>query len=471
MKIYTPFLVFLLAAFSSSATVKLPALVGDNMVLQQNTAVKLWGEATPGKTVTVSVSWAPGELRTKADKDGRWQLQVNTPEADYTPRSITLTEGETVVLQNILIGEVWLASGQSNMEMPLNGFWNSPVEGANLLIATARSRPYIRMFTVEKDTALVARSDCRGNWQESTPAHLPWWSATAYHYAMTLQCALGVPIGIIHCSWGGTKVESWMPAEDLQAFDDVRLADTGDPQVPLWLKPCLMYYGMMAPCRNYTVRGFIWYQGCSNVGGHRTYARKMQTLVRRLRNDRNAGELPFYYVEIAPYEYGEGIDGALLREAQFNAQQLIPASGLVCTNDLVTADEAGNIHPRDKAHVGQRLAFWALTYTYGEQGICCTGPSYKSAEFRDGKAYIRFDNADDGFWPWKDITGFEIAGADRRFFPATARLDTDRKIVVVSAGQVSEPVAVRYCFKNFQQGNLKNHRGLPVYPFRTDRFE
>ena len=233
----------------------------------------------------------------------------------------------------------------------------------------------------------------------------------------------------------------------------------------------IMYNALLYPCRNYTIKGFAWYQGCSNVGRADTYADRMATMVRHWRSIWKEGDIPFYYVEIAPFAYNnkpEAIDGALLREAQFKAQALIPNSAMISTNDLVEPYEAPQIHPQNKKDIGDRLAYQALVKTYGYKGIVADSPSYKEMQADGDKITVRFNHAEKGFSPWVDIEGFEVAGQDKVFHPAKAKFGSAPNEIVVSSPKVKKPVAVRYCFRNFQPGNLKNYRNLPVIPFRTD---
>jgi len=235
-----------------------------------------------------------------------------------------------------------------------------------------------------------------------------------------------------------------------------------------------MYNAMIRPLIHYTIKGFIWYQGESNVGHHQVYAERLANMVNLWRKDWGLGDLPFYYVEIAPWIYGDGetgTSGALLREAQFKAQFQIPNSGMISTNDLVEDYEKTNIHPRNKIDVGKRLAFMALSQTYGHTGVAGHGPEYKSMEIKGGKIYLSFNHAENGFSRTVGINGFEIAGDDRIFHPAKVEVDLNNRILIVSNENIPNPVAVRYCFKNFQIGNLYNTRELPVVPFRTDNFE
>ncbi len=463
----------LLSAFATHAEIKLPDLISDNMVVQQEADACLWGEAKAGSTVSIRPSWTTQVFTTKAGSDGRWTTTVATPSASFTPYTLTIADddGERT-LHNVLVGEVWFCSGQSNMEMPLNGFWNCPIDDANNLIADAPNHPAIRMATIERRGATTPQEYARGQWKLPTPDNAQWFSATAYHYALALQRTLQVPVGIISCAWGGSRVEGWLPKEILETYPDEDLSKAGSKEGTEYLQPMIMYNGLLYPSHRYTIRGFAWYQGCSNVGHADTYAERLATMVEHWRKLWNNPDLPFYFVEIAPFAYdgdANGVNGALLREAQFDAQALIPNSAMICTNDLVKPYEAPQIHPANKRQVGERLAYQALNKTYGYKAIVADSPSYESMEVKGDTIEVSFRNASEGFSPWNDIVGFEVAGADGKFYPAEAWLDTGRMRVCVRSEKVSSPVAVRYGFRNFLPGNLKNHRGLPLIPFRSDR--
>jgi len=469
----TKFIYLILLTLLSStvgAKVQLPEIMSDNMVLQQNTKVKLWGKATPKSVVTITTSWNNKSYTCQADASGEWITPVNTPVASYTPYSITFINKERTTLKNILIGEVWFCSGQSNMEMPLNGFWNCPVKDGNETIANASQNKGVRFVTVPKNSQLTPQKTCPGSWKECNPENACWFSATAYHFATSLSKALNIPVGVINSSWGGSTVEGWMNKELLQNYKDVDLSLAGSNKINPMSQPMIMYNGMLKPLVNYTIKGFLWYQGESNVGKHQTYASRLAEMVKLWRSDWGLGDIPFYFVEIAPYQYGEGDWAAYLREAQFKAQELIPNSGMICTNDLVEDYEATNIHPKNKTLVGKRLCYMALARTYRLNSVCSNGPAYKSMEIKNGEAYISFDGAQDGFSREKGIVGFEIAGEDKIFHPATAAANLNKKIIIVSNEEVSDPVAVRYCFRNFLIGNLYNNREQPVVPFRTDNW-
>ena len=475
MKIFTSFLILALWSISTEAKIKLPPLLSDNMVLQQQSNVRIWGEATPNSTIVVTPSWANQGIRTRADEKGYWKLELPTPIASFNEYTLTLTDGEhPVTLHHLLIGEVWLCAGQSNMVMPLNGFDYCPVSNANKVIADAPNHPGIRMVTIKPTVKLSPQEYAEGSWQQPTTKNAPKFSAVAYHYALALQQTLQVPVGIITCAWGGSRVEGWLPKEILQTYKDEDLTLVGSDKTPVYLQSMLMYNGILYPCRNYTIKGFIWYQGESNVKSSQTYAERLATMVEHWRSIWKQGDLPFYYVEIAPFacEYKkEGNIGALLREAQQKALSFIPNSGMIGTNDLVEEHEAPQVHPCNKKDIGERLAYMSLNKTYGHQGIESDYPSYKDMKIDGETIEVSFFHAEKGLSPWVNISGFEIAGSDKVFYPAEASLNQKAHTVVVKSSAVKYPVAVRYCFRNFLKGNLINTRNLPVRPFRTDQWQ
>ncbi|WP_394341093.1 sialate O-acetylesterase [Parabacteroides pacaensis] len=451
------------------AKVKLPEIVGDNMVLQQNTQVKLWGTANPGEKIKLITSWNKKRYFTQADKKGKWFILVSTPAASYKTYRITISSETKTILNNILIGEVWFCSGQSNMQMPLKGFFNCPVKEANKTIALAGRYKNIRLATIPPTSAITPQSSCPGKWLECTPENAANFSAVAFYFAEMLTQALDVPVGVINCSWGGSRVEGWMKKEILETYPDIDLTQVGSKKINPANQPLIMYNGMLYPMTNYTVKGFLWYQGEANVWHHQTYAERLARMVELWREEWGLGELPFYYVEIAPYEYGKGDHAAYLREAQYKAQKLIPNSGMISTNDLVEESERTNVHPKNKKTVGERLCYMALADTYGYQNsIYSRGPEYKSMKIKDGKVYLSFLHVEEGFNRKDHIIGFEIAGMDKIFYPASAIVDLKSKQVVVFSEEVKEPVAVRYGFRNYLPGNLCNSRELPMVPFRTD---
>lgn len=452
-----------------SAKIKLPEIISDNMVLQQKTNVKLWGKALPNATVTIKTSWCKETFKTRSSKNGNWIIKIPTPAATYRPQRIVFSDGGKTEIHNILIGEVWFCSGQSNMEMPLGGFMNCPVQGANDEIANVSQYKGIRCAVIHHDSALTPCDEVAGKWMESTPENAIKFSATAFYFAASVNKSLNIPIGIIDCSWGGSTIEGWLPKEILEGYKDVDLGKAGGKDCPAYLQPMIMYNGMLKPLENYTIKGFLWYQGESNIGKHATYADRMATMVKLWRDEWGQGELPFYYVEIAPYEYGQGDRGAYIRESQYKAQALIPNSGMISTNDLVEPYESHNIHPKNKKMVGKRLSYLALKNVYGIKGILDRGPEYKSMEIKDSKAIISFNNVSDGFSRMDGLVGFEIAGDDKIFHLAKAK-PCGVSQIEVSSDEVAQPIAVRYCFRNFEIGNVYNSRELPMVPFRTDNW-
>ncbi len=467
-------LLLLASALTANAKVGLPHLICDNMLLQQQTEVRLWGTAAPNAQVRVTPSWSGQDVACQADAEGNWMLTVATPEAGFTPYEITFDDGEPTVVKNVLIGEVWLASGQSNMEMPLKGFAGCCVAGSAQEIIQASAERGIRFFMVPKKQSYEPETDCEGTWQMPDIETAPDFSATAWFFAKSLSHALQVPVGIVCSAYGGSKVESWMNHAQLEQYPDINLNPDSIAAIePDYYRPMLMYNGMLKPLENYTVKGIIWYQGCSNVGNHDTYAGRLADMVREWRTEWGLGELPFYFTEIAPYDYsGDGVQAAYLREAQFKAQSLIPGSAMISTNDLVEPYEIYNIHPRRKQDVGQRLSYLALNLTYGKKQFHCFGPQYKSWTVKGNEAWISFDHLEMGICRNYDLQGFEVAGEDRVFHPADdVWVHWQTNEVVVSSSEVPEPAAVRYCFRDFQPGTMIGANELPTVPFRTDDWE
>lgn len=458
------------------AKVKLPTILNDNMVLQQQTSVKLWGEAKANTRIAVKTSWDGKNYSAQSDAKGNWLLSVSTPMAGG-PYEISFDDGEETILKNILIGEVWFCSGQSNMEMPMRGFDRQPVEGMNDIIAKAKPRTPVRIYTTDSEDGKWIRqfskepqTDCKGFWLENTPENVANTSAVAYIFAQYIQDVLEVPVGIIVSTWGGSKVEAWMSREAITPFKEVDLSilSNNEPVKNPTSTPCVLYNAKIAPLTNFAIKGFLWYQGESNRDNADLYRHLMSAYVKDLRSRWNIGDFPFYYVQIAPYNYEDanGTSAARLMEAQMHNLKDIPNSGMVTTLDI------GNpvfIHPMDKKSVGKRLAYWALGKTYGRKGFGYAPPVYKSMEVIDGKIYINVDNAPKGLCPmWTELKGFEIAGEDRVFYPAKAEIETKSCRLAVSCPNVPNPVAVRYAYRNYAEAGLFGIDGLPASPFRTD---
>ncbi len=451
------------------------SMITDNMVLQQNGKARLYGTADPNKTVTVTPSWSNIPYSTKSDANGKWQVKIDTPAGGYTPYSITISDGTPVTLENVLIGEVWLASGQSNMEMPLKGFSGCCVEGGYDEVASARERAgKIRFYTVPLKQSYEPLDTIDAVWTVPGPDTAAEYSAVGWNFAKRLNDVLDVPVGIVRCAYGGARVESWTPREILETYTDVSLNPDDIDKMTHYVRPLLMYNAMFNPSKDYTYKGIIWYQGCSNVGADEVYAQRLANMVEHWRKELGEGNIPFYQVEIAPYEYDSPEqDGKspLLREAQWKAAEIIPNSGIVCTNDLVKPYERFNIHPADKATPGKRLAELALNKTYGNTVFPVVSPRYKGHRIKDGAVYVAIDSPSDGICRNYEIEGFEVAGADKVFHPAdSVSLDWRTNEFVVSSKDVPQPVAVRYGWGDFMPGNVHAGNYLPLVPFRTDNW-
>lgn len=477
MKRFFFILSFLISLTSVAfAKITLPEIIGDNMVLQQQTNARLWGWAEPESEITVTSSWGRTAVA-KTDRTGRWSLTIQTPEASFTPQSISIKgDGSDITLQDVLIGEVWFASGQSNMDMPLRGYGVQPIEGAMQAIAYSSKYPGIRFATVPTRVSYTEQEHAPGlSWKKANPENAAEFSACAWFFAQSLSDILQVPVGIISCAYGGSSVEGWIPQSILASYPDIDIEkEKADESRNDWTRSSTMYNAMYAPVRGYNVKGIIWNQGESNVGKHDTYPQRQADMVGNWRKEWKLGELPFYYVELPSWEYGDGIDGtscALFRECQHKATEILPNSGVVCTTDLVYDHEVKDIHASQKQPLGERLAFMAADRTYGIKGIHTQYPTFKEVLYEGDKATLRFNNRYGGFTPNLNLPGFEVAGEDRVFHPATAVEDWNSHTITVSAPEVKDIKAVRYCFRNFAPGRLHDMLGLPLVPFRTDSWE
>lgn len=462
-----------LAHSSLKAGITFPSFISDGMVLQQQTDAALWGKASANGQVTIFTSWDNKNHDVRSDDTGNWKLKVKTPVAGG-PYHITVKDGvSSVTLHDIFIGEVWLCSGQSNMEMPMKGFKNQPVENANFDILKS-SNPQIRLFTVKRNSTLDLQNDVTGEWSPATPAAVKEFSATGYYFGRLLQEILDVPVGLICSSWGGSWVESWMDKEMLSPFPEVGLPRDESDIKEKNRTPTTLYNAMIAPLVGFSIRGVIWYQGESNYDRYATYTDLFKTMVAGWRAKWNQGSFPFYYCQIAPYDYSlitpgnqKPINSAYLREAQLNAEIEIENSGMVV---LLDAGLEKGIHPAKKQLPGERLALHALAKTYHIGGVTADSPVYKEMEIRGDTIVLSFDRAD--MWltsPDSGLNNFKIAGADRKFVKANAWIS--RSNVYVKADAVKNPVAVRYAFENYVKGDLFGTEGLPVSSFRTDNWQ
>lgn len=463
----------LAATLTAGAEIRLPDIVGSNMVLQQQSDARLWGWATPGSKITVAGSWNPGNAVTATSgKNGRWQVELPTPTATMTPYTVNIKgDGSDITLDNVAVGEVWLVSGQSNMEMPLRGFWTQPVEGARQAIGYSGRYPGIRFAKVPKRAAYTPQEQVESPWKVSCPENAYDFSAVAFFFAQSLTDLFNVPVGIVDVTYGGSKVEGWQSREALANYPEWDVdKEAADSKLQEYERINVMYNAMLHPLIGYTVKGFLWNQGESNVGRHATYPQHLADMVAEWRDKWGQGELPFYFVEIPGWNYDnpEGDNAAFFRECQHKAAGMIPRSGIVCTSDLVYPHEVADIHASKKKEIGERLAFMAAADTYGVKGMPVAYPTFKSMKVDGDKAILSFDNAPEGFTPNRDLEGFEAAGADRVFHPAKATEIYDTRQIEVTCPEAGKIEAVRYNFKNFAIGKVFNLMGLPIVPFRTD---
>lgn len=491
------YLTFVLAVITLTASaLELPEIIGSNMMLQQKTDAKLWGWAKGGSTVHITTSWNNRGYYCKADqKTGRWEVKVQTPAASYKNYTISISgDGTIKTLENVLIGEVWFASGQSNMEISLGGFWNCPIEGSNEAIATSgKYQKSIRIATIAKADPQTPADKVPGKWEICEPQNASHFTAVGYFFARTLTDLLDVPVGIINCSWGGSPVEGWLPREILETYPD-GLTPISDMD---YHRRMVMYNGMLHPLMGYTIKGFLWNQGETNVGYEDQYYERFQTMVNHWRKNWNQpnDKLPIYTVEIPGYSYGDrnGINCAKFRETQHKIAHTLENCGCVCTSDLVYEYEVEQIHATKKLEIGQRMAYMAATRDYGMSGFWAESPEFDHMNIVDanegdnvviagtaladnpnnkGKVVeLYFTNCKDGFDRMQDIEGFEAAGEDGVFHPAIvwATNNDNGPILKLVCPEVPDVKNVRYCFKNFVIGKLHNSRQLPIVPFRTDK--
>lgn len=446
----------LLVTMAANAVV-LPSVISSNMVLQQNTKAKFWGWGSPSEKIYITNSWNGKTDSTVVNGNAKWQVNIGTPTAGG-PYTITVKGNNTILLENILIGEVWICSGQSNMEY--NFYAGVPQMREEFAEAHKLN---IRYFNIPRTTAAFPQDDCRAQWSVSDSQTLKTFSAVAYYFGKRLNQDLNVPIGLINASWGGTPAEPWTPGEKIIS-DSVLITAARKLNVTPWwpVTPGYAYNGMLAPLSSYAVAGAIWYQGESNTGTASTYDQLLTTMISSWREKWNIN-FPFYYVQLAPFKYGNRNVAALLREAQQRALSL-HKTGMIVTTDL--ADDTLNIHPKNKKDVGFRLAKLALAETYGKNVEAAKSPFYKRMEVIKDRAIISFDSADPLLIKNTAIPTIYIAGEDQQFYPAQAIIK-DGKLVAWSK-QVQKPVAVRYAFSNSAIGNIFTKAGMPVAPFRTD---
>jgi sialate O-acetylesterase len=486
-------------ALSLQADVKLPALISDHMLIQQDAPVRIWGKAAPGETV--NVTFQSQKLSAKADSEGRWQVFLD-PVGAGGPFEMIVAASNTIAVHDILAGEVWVGSGQSNMEFPMARVTNAEKE------ISSANFPQIRLFTVKRVVAEQPVDDVQGNWSPCTPETVKNFSAVEFFFGRELHQLRHTPMGLIHSSWGGTPAQSWTEKsflkEDpllqtyLTAWDKTLTEFPSKKEayekttLPKWEEqsaaakaagkpapnkpglppgpghqntPSGLYNAMIAPLVPYTIRGAIWYQGEANAGSPsdaQLYRRLFTAMIESWRAAWGQGSFPFYYVQLANYRTNG--NWPLLRESQTATLEL-------SNTGQALAIDVGNptdIHPTDKQTVGHRLALAARERTYGER-IVSSGPTYRQMTIAGSTARIWYDSAGAGLEPHGGtLTGFAIAGADQKFYPAEAKIVGTT--VAVSSPQVQEPKAVRYAWADDPAANLYNRDGLPAVPFRTDNW-
>ena len=451
-----------------NAKVTLPKIFSDGMVMQRETNANLWGEAKASSNVKITTSWDNKSYVVRSDSNGKWKTSVKTPKAGG-PFSITFSDGEKLTINNILIGEVWICSGQSNMEMPMKGYKNQPVDNAVEDILHSKDSN-LRLFTVKRNSKFKPVDDVTGNWNEANPASVRNFSATAYYFGRELRRSLDVPVGLIVAAWGGSACEAWMTADWLKAFPEAKIPASEEDIKSKNRTPTVLYNGMLHPLIGFSMRGVIWYQGEDNVTRYSTYADMLTTMIGGWRSVWKQGDFPFYFCQIAPYDYkliNYTVNSAFLREQQSKAELMNQNCGMAVLMDV--GMDFG-IHPRKKYQAGMRLALLALDKTYGVEGLTSESAYYDKMEIKGDTAVISFKRADMWIYGAKGYKSdlFEIAGEDRIFHPAKAWIE--RSKVYVKCDSVKTPIAVRYAFKDWADGDLFCD-GLPISSFRTDNWD
>lgn len=453
-----PMLLFF--SFQSFGEVMLPAVIGEHMVLQQKSKVKFWGWCDPGEKVVIKPGWSTDMDSTRGTPDGKWVIEVKTPKAGG-PYSMNIYGSNSIEFKDVLIGEVWLCSGQSNMEMSYS--WGISQYDDDARNAT---NAQIRLFHVSRLSAEYPQDDLKGEWVVCSPEAMKTFSLAGYFFGKKLQNTLKAPVGLIESAWGGTPAEAWTPADVIDENSTLKTAADSLKKVP-WgpVKKGYLYNAMIHPIINYSIAGTIWYQGEANVGEANLYNELFSTMIKSWRQSWD-DDFPFYFVQIAPFAgYGKGISAALLQEAQTQTTSL-PKTGMVVVNDLVS--DINDIHPKDKKEVGLRLADYALAEVYDKKIPSYKSPVYKQMQVEQGKIILRFQHASDGLTSKTTPSDFYIAGSDRKFKPAIAKIDGST--ITVWNDQVPNPVAVRYGFTNDARPNVFSNTGLPLNTFRTDHW-
>ena len=454
---------FILFAFNANmfAKITLPSVFADNMVLQQNSEVAIWGWSNPGETVKIVASWnSKDTVKVKANNAAAWKTSIKTIGAGG-PYSVQILGNEGVKLNNVMLGEVWVCSGQSNMEMSVN--WkliNGEEEAAKA------NNPNIRIFHVQKLGADFPQQTCNATWTLCTPETMRATSAVGYFFAREIQQKLNVPVGIIVSAWGGTPAEVWVEKSRIDNNPELSKNRHSDNSQGWPGKPGTLYNSMIAPFVPYGIAGAIWYQGESNCENYSVYSKLMKTLIENWRADFKK-DFPFYLVQIAPFDYGDKGTSEYIREQEEIVSKTVPNTGMVVITDLV--DNIKDIHPKDKLNVGKRLANYALAETYKQNVGAYKSPAYQAMQVEKGKVRLTFSDVLTGLKSTgKTPERFLIAGDDQKFVPATAKIEGST--VVLSSKLVKTPIAVRFCFDDTTMPDVFSNEGLPLAPFRSDKW-
>lgn len=439
-----------------NAGISIPEIFSDNMVLQQKSDIIMWGWAKPGEKVVIKTDWSDAEITSQGDTQGTWKVTITTPAAGG-PYNIHITGQNEIILRNVLIGEVWLCSGQSNMEMSAQwGINNGEEEIKNA------DYPEIRLFTVSTSTALYPQNHFSGQWTVCTPDQMRTFSAVGYFFARKLHKELGVPIGIINSSWGGTPAEAWTPEETILKDNFLHEAALKQKPVP-WgpVETARIYNAMISPMIQFRIAGALWYQGEANTINGYAYKELLTALIDSWRS-KWGYEFPFYFAQIAPYKYEKPLEGLIIRDAQRRALS-VPNTGMAVLSDI---GDTLNIHPKNKQDAALRLANLALSRYYKKDIAEDSGPLYKSMTIEKNKAVISFEFSEGLHSKGDKLTDFEIAGSDKVFYAAEAKIKGQQ--VIVMSKKVKMPVAVRFAWKNTATPNLFNGADLPASCFTTE---
>ena len=459
-------------------TLVLSHLFSDHAVLQQQTQAPVWGWGDPGKKV--EVVWDGQTYRTTVQADGCWRVSIPTGQADGATYTLTVKSGkETLTVKDIVLGEVWICSGQSNMEMPVSGFGFQEVEGATeAIMAAPETASQVRVFDIKTPKCTEPQADVDAAWAYTDGAVTAKTSAVGYFFARRLTRSLGVPVGIIVNAWGGSRIEPWMTREiiDGAGLTEQELKDlyAVEEQPDRWPEtPELIWNGRVKPIVGYAAKGILWYQGCSNMGQPHCYDKLQKAMVQMWRKEWGR-ELPFIFTLLAPHDHGDA-DGRwrpFFVENQLHTEEILSQSFAICTETL------GNkvtVHPSQKKEVADMMVQRALQNVYGiYSGVSIELPRLQSVEYlEDGTAKVTLTQVWSNLMSIsaREIVGFELAGEDRQFHLAKAEVDWDGNTILVSCPEVPKPVAVRYGWRNWMGANLQKSNGIPVPPFRSDDWE